>query len=201
MTNNSSTGGVLTPNAIPAPLEDDELDDLFAGLFSAITSIPGKLTRPRYQNPPPKQPDVGTNWVAAGVVETDPDDYPAIKHTGASDDGLTPGFDTLTDHEGLIVLVSFYGPNARGNLRVLCDGLRITQNTEPLLAYQIKYIDASKPTRVSALIQQQWVNRWDTRLTFRREVTRVYQIYDIASATVHLQNDDGHVNEFIQVNK
>jgi hypothetical protein len=199
--NTSATGGVLTPAPNPTILNDDALDDLIAALVAAVTSVPTINVRPRFQNPPPPQPPAGTDWIALGESEFELDTYPEIRHTGSPQDGSSPGFDTLTDHEHFTYPIRFYGPNARGNLRVLCDGLRIPQNTEALLPYGIKYIDVSAPVRAPGLLAQQWVNRWDARFTFARVLQRVYQIEDLASAEIRLIDDSGHVNDCIKVNK
>lgn len=181
-----------------APLEDDDLDDALQALVVGVTGFDKSLVRPRWQVKPPKQPEPGVNWCSIGVVSSTPDAGPFIKHL-FGDDITAPAGDLLITHEELEILVSVYGPNAKGNLGVLRDGLRLPQNLEVAKLAGLYFV-SMEPARIAPdFINQQWVRRWDTALTFRRMVARVYGINNILAAEIDLQDDSGHVDRVIHV--
>ena len=110
------------------------------------------------------------------------------------------GPDTLHQQEELIVTVSSFGPNASGNLKLFRDGLKIPQNTEQLLQYDIRWSGINTgPTNASYNINQRWVRRFDAQFTFRRQITRTYEIYALESTSVHLIDDTYGVNDTIEI--
>jgi hypothetical protein len=177
----------------PPPLEDDELDAALQSAVAAITGLDGTLVRPRWQPVTPKQPEPNVDWCAVGVMEIKPDAGPSITHDGS---GL--GSDINVRHEDLIVLASFYGPRRQWFAGVLRDGLGIPQNMEPLKQVEISLVEVGLARMAPELVNQQWIRRCDMPIRFRRKVTRIYNIRNIASADVHIF-DDTHVDETVQV--
>jgi hypothetical protein len=191
MGNTSATGGTLLP-AAPLPADDDALDSIFQSLVASITGIDGSLVRPRWQTVVPKQPPPSINWCAIGVTVTDEQDGPLIqtnKETGAT---------TYTIHEEINVLSSFYGPQANQNAKQLRNGLRILQNTEALLASQMRFIMSGPIRAVPVFINQQWIKKQDMSLRFRREYTTTYPIESLVVGIVDL-TDGNTINDLIVV--
>ena len=187
---------VLTIPAAPA--EDADLDAVLQGMVVGVTGLDGSLVRPRWQAISPKQPEPGTDWCAIGVLESTPDAGPVIQHV--SGPGITdPSADLSMRHEEMTVLATFYGPHAKAYAGVLRDGLGIPQNNEPIKAAGLYFIEAQAQRRAPELINQQWVNRWDQPLRFRRQVQRVYAVPNILLADVHIFDDTGAVNATVHV--
>jgi hypothetical protein len=191
----SATGGTLLPASSPAPLEDVDLDAAFQSAVAAITGIDGTLVRPRWQPNPPKQPEPNVDWCALSVMDSKPDAGPAIIHDGS---GL--GSDINIRHEELVVLVSFYGPRSQWFAGVLRDGIGIPQNMESLKQIDIAFVECGPTRTAPELVNQQWIRRRDMSMRFRRKVTRLYSIRNIASADVHVF-DDTHIDETVEVNQ
>lgn len=194
MANDSSTGGYLTPDATPSPIEDGALDAAFQKAIVGITGLAGSMVRPRWQEKPPKQPEPSVDWCAFGVSSQIPDAGPHILHVGAGS-----GIDELRRHEEIDVIATFYGPLCKSFAARLRDGLGLPQNIEELKASGIALIDAGTIRSVPELVNQQWIRRADITLRFRRAVTRSYAIRNILAADVHLFDDTGHLDEFVQV--
>lgn len=161
-----------TPAAAPAPLYDDALDDLFQGLLAGVTGLPGDLVRPRYQRKPPKQPAVDVTWCAVGVMDIDADTGPALDSNAAGD---------LVRHEVIHVLASFYGPNATAAASLARDGLALPQNSVLQL---MSYVNSDTMRKASELVNEQWIQRIDLPVVFRRQVKRAYPVQTIVAADV-----------------
>jgi len=189
----SSTGGTLAPLDTAAPEEDADLDALFQKTVAALTGLQGQFVRPRWQPGHPKQPEPDVNWCALGITVVDADAGPAIEHLSAAN-----GTDKYTRHEAIEVLTTFYGPRATSFASRLRDGIAIPQNMEPLKAREVGFVECGPIRNIPALINQQWVRRVDMALRFRRKVTRIYAVRNIASADIHLF-DDSHVDTTIHV--
>lgn len=180
----SSTGGYLSPAVASLPLEDDALTAIFQQMIVGITGLPGNMVRPRWQPNPPKQPEPTVNWCALGIAVQTLDDGPAIVHNGAGN-----GSDTYIRHEQIDVLASFYGPNGMQNAQLLSDGLAIPQNLEQLKAQDMSSVDTGQIRAVPDLINEQWVRRYDIELTFRRKITRSYNVLNILTAQGTVQTN------------
>ena len=181
-----------------APVEDDDLDDVLQAMVVGVTGLDASLVRPRWQPVVPKQPEPTVDWCSIGVVSSTPDANPYIEHLSGVSITDQSG-DLAIRHEQLQVLVSFYGPHAKANLGVLRDGLGVTQNLEAAKASGLYYIGLEPGRAAPEFINQQWIRRWDTALTFRRMVARTYAVNNIQSAEIDLIDDTGHVNRVINV--
>ena len=188
--NSSATGGVLVSQP-PQPVDDAALDAVFQSLVTSITQIDGTLVRPRWQPTSPKQPPVGTDWCAIGVVSSKVDEGPWIALDPTNSFGL------YWRHEDLEVLATFYGPNSRTNASALRDGLDIVQNLEQLLPYEMRAIDCETMRSVPELVNEQWIRRQDLMCRFRRKVTRDYAILAMEGAEINLIDDTGAVDDWI----
>jgi hypothetical protein len=199
MANDSTTGGFLTPEGPPAPAppaSDLDLDKLFQATVAAITSIDGTLVRPRFQEIPPTQPPSDVNWCAVGVMTTTPDAGPYMAQLPAQSPSDDPSTQYIR-HEGLNVLLSFYGPNAQANASLLRDGIAVPQNMEALKAQQISLTEVGPARNASANINGRFLRRWDVAASFRRKIIRVYGIKSFVDVNVHLFDDTGAVDRTI----
>lgn len=180
----------------PVPLEDAALDLLLQQVVVGITGLDGTLVRPRWQNPPPKQPEPNIDWCAIGVLSSSMVGPPSVEHF-SSGTITDPSADTYERHEELEVLASFFGPNAKWNASVLRDGLYLPQNCEQLEANQIVIVEAEGERVAPDFINQQWVRRVDLAVRLRRKVQRVYSMPNLLEASVHVFDDSGDVDETI----
>lgn len=173
---------------VPTP-DTTVIDDQQLALFiqitvAGITGIPGKFVRPRWQPNPPTQPPAGTNWIAVGVMERIPTDYPCEFVN-------TNGTLTQSRWETLDVLASFYGPNAGFNSSQLRDGLYIAQNRELLGTYGIRLRDVGSARTVPELVATSWLNRVDMPISLVRQLDRTYAILEMLSANIEFQTEAG----------
>lgn len=182
MGNTSASGGYLTPTSV-APAEDGALDDIFTAMIVGLTGIDATLVRPRWQVVVPKMPDPSVNWVAVGVTEDEPDDNAAISH-----DSTGQGQDNLQRQEGIKVLASFYGPNARGFAKQVRDGLYVPQNWEVLENSLLAFIATDTIRAVPELLNNNWLRRYDMPIRFRRMLHRSYAVENILSGQVTINN-------------
>lgn len=180
----SSTGGYLAPTS-PPPATDDALDDQLQAAVVGITGLDGTLVRPRWQPTPPKQPAAGTNWCAIGVTDVTADTYAWIGHHPDGD-----GYDEMQRHVTFDVLASFYGPAGQSYAGLLRDGLQIAQNREALYLQGIAFVEASRIIAAPALINEQWVRKYDLTVTLRTQITRTYAVLSLleASGSISTQN-------------
>lgn len=176
--NTSATGGFLLPTST-APAEDQALEDFIHDLIVGVTGIDATLVRPRWQPTPPKQPSANTDWCAFGVTETDADEYASRVHDPAADSGN--GVDNVHRHSTVSILASFYGPNGQGNASLLRDGLQVPQNRETLYGASMGFLEASRIIVAPALINAQWVRRFDITVLLRREVVRTFAVQNVES--------------------
>lgn len=176
MANTSATGGYLTPAGTPTP-SDEALEDILQPVVAGVTGLQGKYVRPRWQPGNPKQPEPSVDWCAIGVMQTKLDANPAIEHDSAGD-----GSDQYQRHQDVILLATFYGPNAQGFGQLLSDGLYVPQNSEALNALNMAFVEAGDLIAAPELINQQWVRRYDLRIRLRRKIERTYPVLNILSA-------------------
>lgn len=185
MPNTSATGGYLLPGG-PALPEDSDLDAIFQRAIVGSTGLAGEYVRPRWQPVPAKQPEPSVNWCAFGVSRRAVQDGPYIEHIAAGD-----GHDELSRHEDISLLCTFYGPASQRYGMLLRDGMYIPQNMEALKADGISFIDCADLIAIPELYNQQWVRRFDLAVTFRRKVTRTYQVLNITSASLAITSASG----------
>ena len=196
--NDSSTGGFLAPVGTQPP-EGASLDAIFQQLVVGITGIDGTMVRPRWQAVPPKEPTITTDWAALGITERRPDANPTIRHHKDDLDmggGQTShGYDESIRHEEIVLLCSFYGPNAHANAERLRDGLWVSQNRETLFAQQISFFGVAPARILPDLVNEQNRMRIDVEMRFRRAITRLYPIENLLEAVGSIENDLSHVAE------
>lgn len=181
MPNTSATGGYLLPdNNIPAPLEDDALDDFLHDVVAGITGLDPTLVRPRWQFEVPDMPDRTINWCAFGIMSRSADTFDSSIHQPATPDAN--GSDLLQRQEMLNLMVSFYGPNCQATGAQLRDGLGVAQNREQLFLAGMGLVSVGDLTKAPELVKDAWLQRADLPLVIRREVRREYPVLNLLSA-------------------
>ena len=196
MSNTSATGGYLLPTSsepLPGHLS---LEDFIQTVISGVSGVAGNLVRPKWQIAPPKNPDIYTNWVAFAIVQVTPD-------ANAYANTLTDASTLLARMERLEIQVSFFGPQALEIYSVFRDGFQIQQNLENLRAANMGFNGVSQAIRGPDLINQRYVDRWETSLTLMRFVQRVYPVLSFASAAgvIHTVVDGNNYAQSFKVNE
>jgi hypothetical protein len=198
--NNSATGGYFPDTPPPAPPSADAVQAALQTMVSALTSLPGNLVRPRWQPMPPAQPDASVTWCAIGVTMVEMDNFPSIHHVSnvVLPGQTNPGYDHMRRHGTVTVQVSFYGPASEDAAGQLRDALYLPLNIVPLTdAAQMKLYEVQDLARVPEIINQQFVNRIDSRLIFRIQIDRTYPVFDLNGAEVQLIADHGEQRDII----
>lgn len=189
MSNNSTTGGFLTPGPVPAPLEGQALLDFLQVWIVGLTSLDGTLVRPYWQGEPPVIPQSGTAWCAFRVDSRPSDEYPYVYRTQA-DDG-----DHLQRHETLAMHAIFYDTGSGGQADALAgllrDGSAIAQNREYLVNAGMGLVRAGAPTPVPVLLKSLWQYRVDIEVVIRRQIDRVYPVESLVGAEGTVNTDTG----------
>jgi hypothetical protein len=189
--NTSETGGFVHEQP-PLPPNAKVVEEVFQEMVATLAELPGNLVRPRWQPTPPVQPPVETNWAAVGIISTEADEFPWIEHVQGDETTGTPGYDIMRRHQTITAMVSFYGPEAEDNAQRMRDALYIPQNCEPFsLRIQGKVHSVADFNRAPELVNQQWLNRIDLKLTVRQQVDRVYPIRDLVAAQIKVIADTG----------
>lgn len=194
MTNDSSTGGYLSPGLTPAPLEDAALVAFLQAILVGLTGIAGTLIFPRWQQTPPNQPAIGTNWIAFGITNRKADTFAYEIHAPDANSG--EGNDYLARNEELEILCSFYGANADSNAALVRDGLQVGQNREALLLAGMALIGCGDTLSMPALMNNQWAYRVDMSIGIRRAIVRTYPILNLLSAAGTVKEDSGVTSNF-----
>lgn len=176
MANVSATGGFLAPVGQQQPHGDD-FEDQIQAVVVGITGLPGDLVRPRWQPTPPTQPPADVDWAALGITDVDSDWDAVVTHDGAGQ-----GVDRLQRHETVDLLVSFYGPNGRAKAALLRDGLSISQNRETLFLANMGLRSVGRIITAPALVNEQWVARFDVAVSIRRRIDRTYSVLNLLRA-------------------
>lgn len=190
--NTSATGGYLTPtNSIN--IDDTDLDHIFHDLFAGVTGLDNTLVRPRWVVKPSNMPDKNTTWISFGVIDTRNDTNPSQWFDNVQ--GMI-----LINNQELDVQVSCYGPNAAQIEGILRDGLNLDQNREVIDSLGIVLVDVGKAVNTSELINTEWVKRVETKVTFRKQIRRVYAVLSLEAAAVDIHSDDWVDDEVNHVN-
>lgn len=217
--NTSATGGYVTSRP-PEPADAEAVEVELQRQAVALSGLEPALVRPRWQPLPPIQPDAEVTWMAIGVVRVEADDHPYIVHRSGTlsppseavvttwdrppqtvwdstaDPTLwdvAPGYDEMQRHVTLTVVGSFYGPEAEDCAGRVRDAMYIPQNWEPMAYLGIKLREIEDLNRQPEIMNQRFINRVDLRFSLRREIVRIYPIFDLAAARVNLRADTGSI--------
>lgn len=189
MTNDSSSGGYLYPTTSDGFPSGLNLTQFIQGFIAGVSGFHGTLVRPKWQIKPPKQPDGSVDWIAFAVQINNPDAY---AYVWIDRDENT----NLQRQERIDVQMSFYGPNAQENSSIVMDGFQIQQNLDALRSVNMGYMGITPAIRGPDLVNERWIDRYETSLILTRQVQRVYPILSFASASgvIHTVIDSNEVN-------
>lgn len=181
--NSSEQAGYLSPvSGSPATAYDEALEREISQWIRAVSGLPDGLVRPRWTDPQPKIPPLGTSWAAFGIMSIDEDANPASVSNGDESD-------QQWQHETITLICCFYGPDGQANATRFRDGLRVAQNNAELNRTTLTYGDNSRIIAAPELINNQWQRRYDINVTLRRKVVREYGIKRLANAPVSFFGD------------
>lgn len=182
-TNDSSTGGYLSPSSTNGDLNDLALAKFLQQIVVGITGMPGNMVRPRWQPEPPNIPDFTSNWAAIGPGNRKRDPFSAVIHNPSGD-----GSNTVVRNRTMDILCSFYGPSSETNSELLAMGLELPQNREAMqLAGFALVSGAGDSTIVPVLIKERWQYRVDIPFTIRQQQQYTYPILNLEGIQVDLQ--------------
>jgi hypothetical protein len=173
--NTSASGGYLTPAALTPLPGGLTLQQFIQSLIVGVTGYAGALVRPKWQENPPKQPSIDTNWIAFGIELGKPD-------TNAFVETPLTGDTYLRRQQDLDVSCVFYGPLAQESAFAFLDGLQITQNLEALRIANMGYRGFDGPVSAADLVHERWVPVWTLTLTLTRQIDRTYPILSFVAA-------------------
>ena len=185
---NSSIAGYLTPNNLP--ITDDALDHFFHDLFCNVLNLDPTLCRPRWQVEPTNMPNNSTTWIAQGIEEFPTDvnqSQTFINGTGM----------VVNAYQELDNLISIYGPMMQLFELKLRMGLALDQNREYMNSQGIVLVKVHKARNVSLLINQQWQKKIDLKITFRRQLSIIYDVLNILEAPVSVHTNSGYTTSVI----
>jgi hypothetical protein len=182
----------ILPSSTVNPPKQLTLTQFIQSILVGLTKIDGTLVRPKWQVAPPKQPDIGTNWIAFGIVDDTPD---ANGYVGETSDQQ---FEYQRQTQ-LNVGVSVYGPDAQDIAGVIRDGFQVPQNLANLTAALMGFVETGRINHLPDLIHERWVERVEFTITLRRQIQRTYPVMTFVSVsgTVYSQTN-GQSNQ-IQV--
>jgi hypothetical protein len=191
MSNDSSTGGILSFATTPAPLYGQALRRFFQQYFVSLGVIPGTLFFQSWQLEPANTPPVGTDWAALEIRLGKADTFAYFGHVPQDNttDPPTPAYDQFQRHEELMILVAVYGPNSDANAANLRDAIQVRQNLDPLEAQSMCLVETGDMTTVPELVKEQWLYRVDLPVKIRRQIVRQIPVLDVLSADITLNNE------------
>ena len=181
--NTSATGGALFPSS-SAPLNDQQLEDLFQAWVVALTQYPADMVRPSWQVNPPNIPLNDTDWCSFKVSVSSADTFVVNLQVGSGQ-----GYNQLRRHQVLTIRFSFWGPNASSFADLLRDGGGIPQNLEVFQLNNIGLIEFGDQVTAPEIVKNLWYRRVDMEMRVKRQIVRDYQVLDLLAAQVLLDNE------------
>ena len=173
----SSTGGFLQPADAPESLE--EIENIIHDLIAGITGLPGCMVRAMWQRKAALYPEQGIDWCAFAISEEGGNLAGGEIHFGEGE-----GHNIVAAHEPFSVLTVFYGDNSRIYAQKLRRGLSVAQNREYLYRRDIAFVEAGAAVHVPEVTGEEWIDRWDVKLSFRRREAGKYPVLNIKKFNV-----------------
>lgn len=188
MSNTSATGGYLLPTSSTALPGGLTLTQFIQTILVGISGLTNTLVRPRWQVNPPKQPDIGVNWLAFGLMIFAP-------NANAYVDMDSEGNQISQRHQDIRILCGFYGPDANEYASIVTDGFQIQQNLEALTLAGMGYVSTGPMISVPDLINERWFNRVEMEVNLRREISRIYPVLPILGAVGTINSEGSDIFE------
>lgn len=175
--NNSATGGYLSPQN-PAFPNGLTFIQFLQTVMVGISGFDGTLVRPEWQQKPPKQPDVNTDWLAFGIAESEAQGFPFQGFVGDPD---SPTYSSQY-HKKITLKCTLYGPASFDNYESIQDGFYLPQNTAALVSAGFGLVGVSKAIHNPELIDDLWFDRYDFFVALNYKQSRSYPILSLVSA-------------------
>lgn len=179
--NDTTQPGYLTPTS-PAPQYDQALERELSRWIRGVSGLPDGMAMPRFTDPQPAIPALGTNWCGFGI--TDFQDAGNPSEVTKDDDT-----DYQWQFESLVVLCCFYGPAGQTYAKTFRSGLFVSQNNAELNRVGLTLGEVGRIIPAPELINNQWQRRYDLSVTLRRKAVREYDIKSFLSAPVKFFGD------------
>ena len=174
--NDTTQPGYLTPTN-PAPQYDEALERELSRWIRGVSGLPDGMAVPRFTDPQPAIPVMGTNWCGFNISDFQDAANPA---SVTKDDDT----DSQWQYETLVVLCCFYGPAGQSFAKTFRSGLFVSQNNAELNRVGLTLGEVGRIIPAPELINNQWQRRYDLTMTLRRKTVREYGIKSILSASV-----------------
>jgi hypothetical protein len=174
--------------------EGQPLENWLQHYVAAVAGIEASLVRPRWQKTPPNIPDFNTPcWLSIGIIrkrQIAGGQWGAVLHYCDNPNG--PGHDELQRWEDIELLCSFYGPECEVYSENLFSGLLgVWQNRAVLRSVYLALVEVGEQIRAPELVKQQWLDRVDRTVYFRRVVMRNYPVFNLLSASGSVRVNPG----------
>ncbi|OMQ22271.1 phage neck terminator protein [Serratia oryzae] len=158
--------------------DDIELERILSRWVRGVSGLPPKYVLLEWTAEQPHQPLASEDWCSLGILKFQANDNPAFTHQ--TDDSVQ-----LWRNELIEIVVSFYGPHGQLLATQFRDGVAIAQNREALNQAGLAFSASGAIVSAHELKNNQWVRRYDQRLTLQRKVVREYAIHSILEAPTH----------------
>lgn len=179
--NDTTQPGYLTPTN-PVPQYDQALEREISRWIRGVSGLPDGMAMPRFTDPQPAIPPLGTNWCGFGIT----DFQDAANPADVTKDDDT---DYQWQFESLVVLCCFYGPAGQAYAKTFRSGLFVSQNNAELNRVGLTLGEVGRIIPAPELINNQWQRRYDLSVTLRRKVVRDYGIKSFLSVPVKFFGD------------
>ena len=179
MSNTSATGGTLSVTATSP--QGTALQRFIQQWLASVTGLNGDLVRPRWQQNPPPVPAIATDWLAFGITGIQEDANAVVQTAGVNG--------TLTRHQTLTYLLSFYGASALAKAVAFRDAVNLSQNVETLLLNNLGLVSCENIVHTADLINDQWCDRYDLTLVIAQRVTYTTAVLSQQSAPATISID------------
>lgn len=172
--------------------EGQSLENWLQHYVAAVTEIEASLVRPRWQREPPNIPDFDTPcWLSVGVTRKKPIgqwSYTGHRAAPQTNEPAT-GRDDMVRWEDCELLCTFYGPQCEVYSENFYSGCMVWQNRSVLRLVGLVLVEVGEQIRMPELIKNQWLDRVDRTVFFRRVVQRSYPVMSLISARGVIQLD------------
>lgn len=181
------TAPIVQPDASPAPLQGEALNDFIQAWLVGLSALHPTLVRPAPQTTPPSIPPQAVLWMAFQQSVGRSDTFPFV--------GQIADKYQLQRNEVIRVLCSFYDQGTDG-LAAQCaslvrDNLLVPQNLEVLYEQNMGLIGCEPEIPVPSLLKERWLYRVDLPFYVSRQVVRNYAVPSILTAEGQIVSDDG----------